>query len=73
VVAIRPDKNGVLGIQATTRSNQAARFRKLREIPAARTWLLAGNRIQVWGWKKVGGKWQTTRREVGVEDLKPCP
>lgn len=41
---------GALLIQATSRDNVAARLRKIREIPEARRWLAAGNRIEVWGW-----------------------
>lgn len=72
VVAIRADKAGVLGIQCTTVSNQAARLTKLLAIPATRTWLLAGNRVQVWGWKKRSGRWEVTKRDVQIEDLGPC-
>lgn len=46
---------GVLGIQATSRSNVSARVRKIQEEcwPAAEAWLLAGNRLEVWGWGKM--------------------
>lgn len=46
---------GLLGIQATSGSNAAARVHKItRECTAAaERWLRAGNRIQVWGWRKL--------------------
>lgn len=47
---------GVLGIQATSGSNAAARATKARELPTLRAWLEAGNRFEVWGWRKVGAR-----------------
>jgi hypothetical protein len=58
---------GVLGIQATSRSNVSARVRKIREEcwPAAEAWLRAGNRLEVWGWGKLKAGWAL--RVVAVE------
>lgn len=53
VVGIRADQPGVLAVQATSGSNAAARVAKIREIEAARTWLKAGNRILVIGWRRL--------------------
>lgn len=49
-------KVGSLLIQATTTSNGAARVAKITEdcCEAARDWLHAGNRLEVWGWAKRG-------------------
>lgn len=69
VVAIRSDQAGVLGVQATTVSNQAARLTKMLVLPSLRTWLLAGNRVEIHGWKKRKGLWDVTRRVVRIEDL----
>jgi hypothetical protein len=69
LVAIRADKPGVLGVQTTTVSHQANRLSKLVAIPAVRTWLLAGNRVEVHGWKRRRGRWDVTRRVVTIEDL----
>lgn len=44
---------GSLLLQVTTGGEVARRLEKIRRIPAARTWLLAGNRIEVWGWREV--------------------
>lgn len=57
---------GVLGIQATSRTNVVARIKKifghpqkpgdegiaagLKVVNNCRDWLEAGNRVQVWGW-----------------------
>ena len=59
--------NQTIGIQCTSGSNMANRITKIREecADAARAWLAAGNRIQVWGWKKykkrVDGRWWQPR------------
>jgi hypothetical protein len=67
-VAIRHDQPGVLAVQATSRSNQAARLNKILGIPEALTWLKAGNRLEVWGWRKMRSKkWEVTRTVVKRE------
>jgi len=65
------------GIQATTASNVPSRIAKIRGYREAKIWLAAGNRVQVWGWKKVlkkkGGKatvWIPRIVEVELEVLK---
>lgn len=69
-------KPGVLGIQATSTGNIPSRVKKIltecRE--AARDWLEAGNRLEVWGYAKRGpaGKrklWTLKTREVTLEEL----
>lgn len=52
LVAIRPGET--LAVQTTSRSNVAARRRKILGLDAALTWLQAGNRIVVHGWDKTG-------------------
>lgn len=69
LVAIRADKPGVLGVQTTTASNLSARWRKIRGCQAALVWVLAGNRLELHGWKKVGRRWFVRKRELTVEDL----
>jgi hypothetical protein len=66
IVAIRPDRPGVLGIQACVTGDQAKRFCKVQSEPRIVTWKAAGNGMEVWGWSKKGprGKrktWQLTR------------
>lgn len=62
---------GSLGIQATTASNAASRVLKIRIecYELARTWLEAGNRIQVWGWAKKGAKGVRKTWQVRIVDL----
>lgn len=49
---------GLLGIQATSRSNVRSRVKKIQTEcwPAMERWLQAGNRLQVWGWGKLRGR-----------------
>jgi hypothetical protein len=63
VVAIRPDRPGVLGVQTTSGTNHAGRRSKLLGNPAVRTWLQAGNAAEVWSWHLIRGKW-ACRREA---------
>lgn len=54
----------VLGVQATSDSNVAARVTKISEhenTPALRK---AGIRLEVWGWRKKGARWQCRRVDV---------
>ena len=50
----------VIGIQATTMHNMAARYKKILDNPIATRWLAAGCEIRIVGWrkftKKVNGK-----------------
>ena len=67
ILAIKPGE--ILGVQATTATNQAARMTKARALDTLKTWLQAGGRFEVHGWSKKGaaGKrklWQVTRREA---------
>lgn len=73
VVALEPGALGLLGVQATTVSNQASRVAKIRREPRARLWLQAGNRLAVVGWAKRGprGKrkfWAASITEVRFND-----
>jgi hypothetical protein len=63
---------GLLGIQATSSSNAASRVRKILELEsdAPRRWLEAGNRIEVWGWKKLpNGRWECQARPIALDAL----
>jgi hypothetical protein len=72
VLAIRADRPGVLGVQATTVSNQAARLTKALSIPELQTWLAAGNGFEVWGWKKArrSQRWECVRRPLTMHDTR---
>jgi hypothetical protein len=63
VVAVRADRQGVLGVQTTSRTNHAARRSKLLANPAVAVWLRAGNSVEVWSCQQVEGRW-TCRREA---------
>lgn len=69
VVAIRIDQPGVLGVQCTSESNAAARVTKILASASARVWLRASNRLEVWGWKKLSGRWIVHRRNIRQEDF----
>ncbi len=69
VLAVRRGEPGVLAIQATTRSNLAARLTKAKGRAELGTWLAAGNRFEVWGWHQVDGRWRVHRTTVSADDL----
>lgn len=64
---------GVLGIQATTNTNAAARVQKCKEnIPPL--WYVGGNRLEVWSWALRGpaGKrkvWTLKRIPILLADI----
>ena len=68
VVALWPGE-GTIGIQATSGSNGRARVRKIATEcrDNALAWLAQGNRIQVWDWRKLKGKWEPRIVEVTVD------
>ena len=75
ILAVHPE-HGILGVQATTTSNAAARVSKALAEPRLVTWLAAGASFEVWGWAKRGpaGKrklWTLRRVPVGVSSVKP--
>jgi len=55
IVAI-DHKVGILAVQTTSGPNVAARIQKIKELPAAREWLLCYGLIVVHGWRKVGAR-----------------
>lgn len=69
-------ENGSLLIQVTSLSNVPSRVRKVVESQAAKEWLEAGNRIEVWGWgkrknvKKAGVRlWRIREVSIVLEDI----
>lgn len=72
VLGVKPGE--ILGVQATTRTNQSARLKKALAETFLRDWLEAGGGFEVWGWAKVGGRgkrktWQVHRQRVWSRDL----
>ena len=69
IVCLRPGVPGVLGIQATTGSNVAARRTKCLASQALRAWLASQNQFEIHGWSLRGprGKrktWTMTREII---------
>jgi len=60
IIAIREGLPPIL-VQCTTTSNMSARVAKIEANPIAPIWGSFG-RIEVWGWKKVKGKWEVKMR-----------
>ena len=76
ICAIKADKIGVLGVQATTDTGgqMSKHYQKAIKIPELEIWLRAGNRyvIQCWALKGKAGKrktYQLREREITLKDL----
>lgn len=76
ILAVDPDERGALLIQATSGSHVAERVEKIVGpcAESARVWVQAGNRIEVWGWRKAGPRgcrktWGFHRVEVAHREL----
>lgn len=57
-LAIRVVEGGIAGIQVTSLANVAARRRKINDSQYLIPWLRSGSPCLVWGWHKVGNRWQ---------------
>ena len=73
ILAIHPELEVILGVQACTTGDAAKRTTKALAEPMLRTWLEAGGRFEVWGWAKRGpaGKrklWTLSRRQATLEE-----
>lgn len=62
ILAIRGDE--VVGVQATSASNVAARIAKITEHPNVGAVRKAGIRILVHGWAKRGRRWQCREADL---------
>lgn len=70
LIAVMPGV-GILGVQATSGSNHAARIAKANAEPRLKTWLASGGRFEVWSFAKQGAR---GKRKVWVlrrEEIKP--
>ena len=74
VLAVQQGQAGVLGIQATSWSNRLARVRKIMvecEYQCS-VMLSAGNRVEVWSWRKrpVGNRslWRKTITQIRISE-----
>jgi hypothetical protein len=70
IIALRPG-SPILGVQATSGSNVAARLKKAVALPGLKVWLNCGCAFQVWGWQLQGGRWRVRQVAVRGEDLQP--
>ena len=74
ILAIRADKTGCFGVQATSSANHNSRVYKAKASPHLKTWLASGNSFEVWSWGKKGARgkrklWEVRTEEIKKEDL----
>lgn len=62
----------IVGIQATSGANVAARITKIRENPKSEEWLRSGGRLFVHGWRKLksSGRWECREIEITLAILR---
>lgn len=53
LVALHPQKRGVLAVQTTTGANIQARVLKASAMASYKLWLACGNAVEFHGWRKV--------------------
>jgi hypothetical protein len=56
LVALHPDKKGILGVQTTSGSHLANRIDKAMMLPAFHLWIKCGNAVEFHGWVKKGAR-----------------
>lgn len=59
----------VLGIQATSGDNHAARVAKIKAEPRMKAWCEAGGRVEVWSWSKRGARGERKVWTLRVEEV----
>jgi len=69
VICLRPGEQGLLGVQATSGTNHAARVQKILAEPKARLWIEAGQRLWVISWQKRGARGKRKVWEPRVEKI----
>lgn len=69
IIAITP--GGIVGIQATSGSNHAARVSKSRAEPRLAAWLGAGCTFAVWSWAKRGPRGKRKLWALREESVSP--
>lgn len=62
---------GLLGIQATSDSNHAARVTKIKASPLFPVWLAAGGRVEVWSYGLRGDRGSRKTWTLRREEVKP--
>lgn len=71
ILGIHVDIPGVLGVQTTSAGNQASRRTKVQESGHLSTWLAAGNRAHIHGWKLAGKRGARKTWQVNVWNVEP--
>lgn len=56
IVALHPDKIGILAVQTTTGSGLSSRIKKAEGLDNYWLWLACGNPVQFHGWAKRGAR-----------------
>jgi hypothetical protein len=69
IIAFHRSRPGIVGVQATSLPNVAARLTKAKGRPELAAWLRAGGQFQVWGWAMHTGRWTPKVVEVQASDL----
>lgn len=69
IVAIKSGVPGVLGVQTTTQDHVAEHEDKILANPIYKIWLESGNKLEIHGWAKRGGKgkrklWSVVKKEI---------
>lgn len=69
VVAIHPEKKGILAVQTTSGKNLSTRIKKAEALESYKVWLKAGNGVEFHGWRKLkklpgNQKWACDRRII---------
>lgn len=69
IVSTHPQKQGTTFVQTTTSPNMRARVKKAAGNAALISALLAGNTLEVHGWRKVGRSWVADVLTLAMGDL----
>ncbi len=69
IVALTDD--GIMGIQATSGNNHAARVAKILAEPLALKWVKRGGQFEVWSWAKRGDAGKRKLWTLRTEDVAP--
>lgn len=61
----------IIGIQATSGTNHAARREKALSEPRLRAWIDAGGRFEIWSFSKTGVRGKRKKWTLRTEEVKP--
>ena len=57
---------GIVGVQLTSKTNMAARRRKLKDNPLVSEWIASGGKVCLIGWHKPGHRWEPVVERLDV-------